>query len=57
MADYKEFDTKTITILNSVLAVVSDIQNRCEKLERENSKISDFQTKLDKVLTKMEITQ
>lgn len=39
MLDYKEFDTKSITILNSVLAVVADLKAQCRNLEREVTRV------------------
>ncbi|CAG2186825.1 unnamed protein product [Mytilus edulis] len=54
MSDYKEFDTKTISILNSVLAVVADLQTQCGKLEREVTRISQLERKLDLMVTRIE---
>ncbi|CAG2206426.1 unnamed protein product [Mytilus edulis] len=54
MSEYKELDTKTISILNSVLAVVADLQTKCGKLEREVSRISQFEEKLDAMITRIE---
>ncbi|CAG2255746.1 unnamed protein product [Mytilus edulis] len=54
MSEYKELDTKTISILNSVLAVVADLQTKCGKLEREVSRISQFEGKLDAMITRIE---
>ncbi|XP_071176200.1 uncharacterized protein [Mytilus edulis] len=54
MSDYKEFDTKTISILNSVLAVVADLQTQCRKLEREVTRISQLERKLYLMVTRIE---
>ncbi|CAC5393015.1 unnamed protein product [Mytilus coruscus] len=53
MSDYKEFDTKSITVLNSVLAIVADLQTQCEKLEREVTRISQLEGKFDSIVTRI----
>ena len=54
MSEYKALDTKTISILNSVLAVVADLQTQCGKLEREVTRISQLERKLDLMVTRIE---
>ncbi len=46
-------DSNAIPLLNTILAVVSDLQDKSEKkFERESTRISHLEDKLDSVLKK-----
>lgn len=53
MSDFKELDTKTIYILNCVLAVMRDLQTQFGKLDRKVIRISQLDEKLDSMVTRI----
>ncbi|XP_071170846.1 uncharacterized protein [Mytilus edulis] len=53
MSEYS-FDTKTVTVLNSLLEVVRDLQHRFEKFEKQIEKITEIQSTVNSLALRVD---